>query len=68
MKRWKPAAAAAIPRPAPRAAITATDYLSQLKVAQERVVEHNSSIHRLLEHIRSGRRIGEKEPGPAENE
>lgn len=33
------------------AAAPATDYLSQLRAAQEKLVEHNSSIHRLLEHI-----------------
>jgi DNA repair exonuclease SbcCD ATPase subunit len=29
----------------------AADYLSQLRFAQEKLVEHNSSIHRLLQHI-----------------
>src|SRR5579872_1092726 len=30
----------------------ANDYLSQLKLAQEKLVEHNNSIHRLLEQTR----------------
>jgi DNA repair exonuclease SbcCD ATPase subunit len=29
----------------------AADYLSQLRFAQEKLIEHNSSIHRLLQHI-----------------
>jgi hypothetical protein len=33
------------------AATPAGDYLSQLRTAQEKLVEHNSSIHRLLENI-----------------
>ncbi|HMH21803.1 MAG TPA: hypothetical protein VK563_08505 [Puia sp.] len=46
------------PPPPAVAASPATDYLSQLKFAQERLVEHNSSIHRLLEHIEM---VGESE-------
>ena len=30
----------------------ASDYLSQLKLAQEKMIEHNNSIHRLLEQTR----------------
>src|SRR5258708_6982915 len=35
---------------APLQAEPASDYLSQLKAAQEKLVEHNNSIYRLLEH------------------
>jgi hypothetical protein len=48
-------AAQAVP---PQAATPAGDYLSQLRTAQEKLVEHNSSIHRLLEHIEM---VGESE-------
>ncbi|HZE85531.1 MAG TPA: hypothetical protein VE035_14545 [Puia sp.] len=50
--------AANAPVPVIAATSPATDYLSQLKVAQERLVEHNSNIHRLLEHIEL---VGESE-------
>ena len=36
--------------PVPLPAEPASDYLSQLKAAQEKLVEHNNSIYRLLEH------------------
>jgi hypothetical protein len=46
------------PAAPPQAAAPASDYLSQLRTAQEKLVEHNSSIHRLLEHIEM---VGESE-------
>jgi Tfp pilus assembly protein PilO len=46
------------PGTAPQAASPAGDYLSQLRNAQEKLVEHNTSIHRLLEHIEM---VGESE-------
>ena len=48
-----------------QAPASASDYLSQLRIAQERLVEHNSSIHRLLEHIEVVGESERKRPGTA---
>ena len=50
--QYQPPAAEAVPvAEVAVPASPASDYLSQLRIAQEKLVEHNISIHRLLQHI-----------------
>jgi hypothetical protein len=47
---YRPVTAVPLELPAIESAGPAADYLTQLKAAQEKLVEHNNSIYRLLEH------------------